>query len=311
MDDVDLKLIKLLWENPRAPYRDLADALSISTTAVHRRIQAAKDSEILLGPYTHLSHMLVDAVPVIIIGHSEAQSLAEVGDALGKGENVELITMMSGNVFSIRGKLKRLNQLDEYVAFVQKGAKIANPEICLNPSRPCDKFPDYSDIKLSKLDFKIMAVLRKDGRMPINEIADEISASPKTVKRHLHYLMDKEILWLSYIADQSHSGDFVPMLKIYLDHKTEKNEVMKRLINEHSPPILDPATFGNQPRFILAHAWLHSMADLRALLDDLENEKGVESVVPNIYIKSIKLDSWLEKILDTPDKSYEYVMKRL
>ena len=109
MDEIDLKLIKLLWEDPRASYRDLADKLNISTPAVHRRIQAGKEANIILGPFAKLSPLFVRAIPIVIFGRTNASSIEEVMEGLKKDDSTQIATMMGGNILLLRSILKDLN----------------------------------------------------------------------------------------------------------------------------------------------------------------------------------------------------------
>lgn len=47
MDDVDLRICELLFNNSRCPHRELASMLGISVTAVHRRVESLIDEGII------------------------------------------------------------------------------------------------------------------------------------------------------------------------------------------------------------------------------------------------------------------------
>jgi Lrp/AsnC family leucine-responsive transcriptional regulator len=308
MDEIDLKLIQLLWEDPRRSYRDLADALSISTPAVHRRIQAAKEAEILLGPFVYISPTYLDAVPVMIFGQTKANSLDDVVKELKKGDSTYIVTIMSSNVLYLRGFLKSIDDLDKYVNFVRKAAQIAEPEIGIMPRENDMVCHDANrEIKLTKLDLKIIRSLSKDGNKTAGDIAADINITPKTVRNHLNKLYDNKIIMFDLIASQAHSGNFVPMLQIYLKEDCEKKKVIHDILQRNKSAMLNTVTFSNHPNMMLGFGWLQNMAQLKDLISNLESEDSIKSVRPNIFINSVMLQTWINTLTDDTEKAIAFL----
>lgn len=309
MDEIDLKLVRLLWEDPRRSYRDLSDSLGISTPAVHRRIQAARDAEILIGPYARINPCYLESVNVTLFGRTEAGSLEEAIKDLEKGDSTDLVTWMTGNVLLLRSILRDIDELDKYVDFVRKASQIPEPEICICPNKKQD-LDKFKDVKVTKLDLKIMNALYKDGRMNVNDIADQIHVSSKTVRNHLKKLQDDNVLIFEIIANQAQSGNFVPMLQIYLDKNADKKKVIMDLKSHHSPPLLMTQGFSNQIGMILAYGWLQNMAQLKDLVSGVRAEEGVRTVIPHLFVNSAKLDTWLDRLLEDPEKALLFLQER-
>ena len=310
MDETDLRLIKHLWEDPRCSYRDLADSLGISTPAVHRRIQAARDSGILLGPFAHLSVDFVNAVPLTLLGVSAAGSPEEIKKNLSKGDTVYIMTMLTGNYLLVHSVLKDISCLDRHVEFVRKAASMKDLDICLPVDRPGARQHRENARKITKLDLKIMNSLYKDGRKTINEIAEEIHISPKTVRNHLRRLTEEHILVFEVIANQSHSGNFVPLIQVRLDEGADKNEVIMNLNRRHTPPLIECISYSNHPHMFITHAWLQNMGQLKDLVSRIESEEGVRSVVPHIFVNSHKFETWMDNLLADPERAMSFFQER-
>ena len=304
-----MKLLSLLRRHPRKSYKELADALKISTPAVHKRVLRARESGVLVGPYACISPSRLGAVPVMVIGRSDASGLKELAASLGKSDRTNLVTVMGGNVVLVRGILADIEELDGYSAFVGRAARMAEPEIFISSpeNEPAGK---GGEEKLTKLDLRIIRALREDGRKSVKDVADEVGATPKTVRRRLARLKDTGLMALDLFADQSSSGNFVPLLRIELNRGIDKKEVGRGISEKFSPGITRMMYFGNRPNIIIAIAWLHCMADLHELVEGIGAENGVKSVVPNILIASMQFDSWLDKIVDDPSRAEELLRKK-
>ncbi len=98
MDRQDLQLIQLLVHEPRATYRDLADALDMSVQAVHRRIRLLQGSKNLLGTTVTLSPQYLEAVPVTIYGRSREGTKVEITRGFENNDRISGVPFGSGGV---------------------------------------------------------------------------------------------------------------------------------------------------------------------------------------------------------------------
>ena len=309
MDEIDLKLFKLIADNPRCSYRDLADELGISTPAVHRRIQAAWDQDILYGPIAMLNKDFLKAVPVVIWGRTEAKNLNEVHEKLKDDDCALILTMMGGNILLVRSFLKDLKDLDKYVSFIRKEAKMPEPTIGLSPISIKEPKKNF-DIKLTKVDFKIMSALYKDGRMSVSDISDNIRVSPKTVRNHLKKLLDENIIEFVTTIVHRNSGNFVLFLILELEKGADKMNIMAQIKNEFTPTIVETYTFSNQIDMIVSYASIESMAHLRQVRTDLNEIDGVDNIISNIFIQSTGNQIWPRNIISDPEKCMDFLKNK-
>jgi len=68
MDKVDVILCQLLMANSRLSYRELADKLNLSVTAVHKRIQSIMELGIIRKFTANISLGALKATHIIIFG---------------------------------------------------------------------------------------------------------------------------------------------------------------------------------------------------------------------------------------------------
>ena len=306
MDEIDLKLFELISMNPRCSYRDMADELEISTPAVHRRIQAARELHILYGPTAMLNKDFLKAVGVVIWGRTDAKNLKEVMEALKDDDCSLIVTMMGGNILLVRSFLKSLNDLDKYVSFIREAAKMPEPIIGLSPIGIEEHNKDY-DIKLTKVDFKIMSALYEDGRMSVSDISEKIKVSPKTIRNHLKKILDEGIIEFVTTINHSNSGNFVVFLELDLEKGADKRKIMVEIKNNFSPTIVETYTFSNQLDMIVSYASIGDMAQLGQIRADLNKIEGVDNIISNIFVQSDGHCIWPRTILQDPEKAMEFL----
>ncbi|MCK5310108.1 MAG: winged helix-turn-helix transcriptional regulator [Thermoplasmata archaeon] len=309
MDEIDLKLYELIADNPRCSYRDMADELGISTPAVHRRVQTAREQEILYGPIAMLSKDFVKAVGVVIWGKTDAKNLKEVHKNLKDDDCALIITMMGGNILLVRSFLKNLNDLDKYVGFIREAAKMPDPVIGLAPMGVKSKEKDY-DVKLTKVDFKIMSALYKDSRMSVSDISEMIKVSPKTVRNHIKKIQDEGVIEFITTINHSNSGNFVLFLELELEKGADKQEIMVEMKNRFTPTIVETYTFSNQIDMIVSYASIENMAQLEQLRTDVNNIEGVKNIFSNIFIQSTGNCIWPRTIISDPEKCMGFLQSK-
>jgi len=166
------------------------------------------------------------------------------------------------------------------------------------------------NFKLTKVDIKIMCALRQDGRKSVNDIAEEIRVSPKTVRNHLKTLLDEDVMGLQLIANQAESGNFVPFLQIYLDPSKDKNDIILHLRRHMFPPLVETNNYTNHLNMITAYGWIQNMAQLSEVVSEIGKVEGVRSVVPNVFVKSCSQCTWLDKLLDDPEQCIKYLQDK-
>ena len=60
LDDIDLKILDIITQNARIPFKDVADKVGISRAAVHQRVNRMIDDEIITGSGYNIDPKKVD-----------------------------------------------------------------------------------------------------------------------------------------------------------------------------------------------------------------------------------------------------------
>ncbi|MHA2131133.1 MAG: winged helix-turn-helix transcriptional regulator, partial [Promethearchaeota archaeon] len=210
MDEIDFALCMMLVVNSRIPYRKLAETFKMSVNSIHKRIKSMVDLGIIQNFNTKLSFLnFSNPIHVILYGRSKIDNKTGLLQKLGNHECIFNVTQASDHLIYVHGLIKNFQGLDPLVLFVrQKGeindleigliSTVPNPNVIqtsnVNQTSKINDAEEKGKVSLSNLDYLIINTLKNNSRNPLSNIAEEVGASTKTVRRHLEKLIDKNLI---------------------------------------------------------------------------------------------------------------------
>lgn len=303
MDEIDRKLMTLLASDPRMHFRELADKLGVSTQAVHRRMQALVKSGVIRGITAGVSIRYLDAIPVMIFGRSNTNSVADTVKKLSANELSSSVLVGGGNYLYVVGLLKRISDLDSYTDFVKRTAEIADATVGIY-SLDAGLAPDFVDggkkkesyDELTPLDMRIIASMKGNARKPVADIASEVNVSAKTVTRRLDHMISSGSVDLVIPMDPTSCGDIVSIVHISLKDGANRRDVGKRLTSKFSPQLWYLRSFSNLPSFLLCILCTDKMNELRDVLEKIAKDDEVCCVIPNTWYSDHIFVTWRDRL---------------
>ena len=319
MDDTDRKMLVLIVANPRIHIRELAEKLGVSRQAVYHRIQVLTKIGVIQGTTAGISFPYLDAVPVTVFGRSNMALTEEVFDRLGESEFTRRAAIAGGNFLYVVGELREISELDGYVEFVKRVAKMSDPTVGIYcPDE--ELMPNYSvngggerkrsSRKLSPLDLRIIASLKGDARKPIADVAKAVGASAKTVKRHLDDMISEGLLDLHALTDSPSGGDMLFALHVNLKDGFDKVEVGRRLLSKYRPLDSYIRTFSNLPGLLIVIVWSDTVPEMRRVFKETCDEEGVLAVMLNFCYLERVYGTWRDKLTAVQAPSSETARTR-
>ncbi len=297
MDEVDIRLSKMLSENSRQPYRELAKKLDISLQAVHRRIQNLQHKEIIRGFCLAFSPNYIGYHPVSIFGKSESKVPSETIEKLGKDERVSNVYVAGGGMLYVVGALRDLSDIDDFTDFARRTANIGEPQVgIINTGPPGPAGKTLKDHPLSPLDARILASLSDDTRKPASDIAEELGVTSKTVNKRLRRLMDSGQLLFTIEWFPRNPGNLVSIIHLDLKKGANKHEVGQDLMKRFDPWLVRYYVFLNLPDFMVFFAISPNPDDLAKLHNDIAKHPSVEAVTPHILYTAEVFDTWMNAL---------------
>lgn len=309
MDDTDRKLILLVYEDPRMPVSELAKRLGISRQAVNRRMQNLTKVGLFKSLRAEISMFYLDGVLVWIWGRSEAALLDKVLDDLGESEFTTRVTIAGGNELFVWGYLRSISELSRYVEFVRHAAEM--PELTVGLPCFCDGInpiafngghpPKERYRKLSPLDLKIIAALQDNVRRPVAEIAGNVGASIKTVRRHIRVMRLEGSLDYAAPWDIPPGEDMVTMIYLTLRRSADTVGSAKRLLRIDPVHFIYLRQFSNLPGFLVGLISSDRMTEIRKILREIEEDEDVVSVTPNLIYSERGYIPWDYRLVPASD----------
>lgn len=311
MDDKDIEILKLLIQDSRIPYREMADKLGLSVNGIYKRIKSLQNSNIIGDFSTTLDPRILNAFQIMIFGQCDADSVEKVVETLGKNENTMKISIAGGNYLYINTIFSDLRGLQPYIKMVKEKGQIQAPIVGISRAR---KSIDSKLDDLSSLDFKIINSLHRDSRRFHSDIAKELGLSTKTVRKRLSKMLEKEYIWMSVSFAPDSSRDIFAILHLRLSKGQEINKAEAMLINNYFSNIIFLNSFSNLPNLILCSLWAPTMKDIKDIQNHMQKKGIFESVIPNIFYTTHIFDSWVDIMIEdlaaNPDLIEDFKKKR-
>jgi DNA-binding Lrp family transcriptional regulator len=304
MDKTDVNLSMLLLVNSRTPYRELADRLSLSANAVHKRIQSLISQGMIRKFTTKISLLALGAVTVLLYGTSEAESLGKLHEKVSKQGSIYWLTLGGGNFVILGAYLRSMSELESLTDYVKKEVFIPNPTVGILSTYPIGGIfsIDQSKVNLSlekllhSLDRQIVYALREDSRKPIADIAEEVGVTAKTVRRRLNAMISKGLIEFSIHWYPDTSNDIISTVNLKLKPDASR-DVVAHVLKGYFPNLLFYYQFINIPNELFCFIWTNTMKELKEIQQRLVSEEIVASIVPNILYTGYIFDTWRDELV--------------
>lgn len=164
-----MAICRFLIYNSRMSYSELAKVLDISVQAAYRRVQGPVSAGTIGGFRANFSGRAYRSIWVMVRGRSDASSVNEVMDRLGKDKDVDMMMLTSGKGLMIIGAVRDPAKLDKLVSFATKTAELVDPEIDIVHLPLLDG--TEGEPPIYPLDVKLVELLMDDSRRPTTELA--------------------------------------------------------------------------------------------------------------------------------------------
>jgi DNA-binding Lrp family transcriptional regulator len=303
MDEIDFAISMMLMWNSRIPYREIADTFNMSVNSIHKRIKAMVNLGIIDKFVAQLNMSFFKPLPtnIIMFGSSKVKNIKDLIEKLGANEHIYTVSQQSGNLFIIHAHLRNNNELEPLISFVKQTAEIPELKVGLE-SIPMSLESDVDmkrEVKLSNTDFLIVDALKNNSRKTVVEIAEEIGISTKTVRRHLDWLIENQLIFFTihWYPDKCSEVNAMIILTLKPSIKVDKTKVIKALNDKYGQKILFTWTFSTLPNTIVVCVWVNSMKELQKIQTSLSSD-NFESVSINIGIEGKIFPTWREKYLE-------------
>ena len=297
VDKTDVILCQMLLTNSRLSYRDLAEKLNLSVTAVHNRIQSLIEMDIIRKFTAKLTLNAKNGISILIFGTSKTKLIRDLNPKLEKHGSIYWLAIGGGNVLYIGAYLKNIADLDTLVHFVKEAAEMPEPTvgITVSPIPPLLRMGANPETKLCELDYKIIRSLKDDSRKATSVVAEELGVSAKTVRHRLARMVKNYLVQFSIDWYPDSSNDIIGAFHVQVKPDARPN-APDVILQNYYPNMLFYWGFSNIPDSYLFLTWTPTAKELRETRESLELEPTVQTVAPNIIYTGYIFKTWLDDV---------------
>jgi DNA-binding Lrp family transcriptional regulator len=300
MDEIDLALSFMLMANSRTSYRELADAFNMSVNSIHKRVKALVELDVIQGFKSRLGFPnFPGIINIVIFGISDVKQKRQLLNNLGQSEYIYNVTLGSGNVFYVHAYLQNIGELDDLVSFVRKIGNPTNLIVGIDKNIPLNSLKYLEFKPLTNLDYLIINSLKNNSRKSISDIALEVGASTKTIRRRLDRLTENFLVQfqIDWYPDKTGIIPAMIHLKFSPNLIIDDNEFEKELRNRYGSKILFVWAFSNLPNLKFVNILTQSMKELQDLITSLLSE-NYEKLDLTVLIEGKMFPTWIDTFLE-------------
>lgn len=291
MDEADIEITISLAQNSRIPFRDLADMLDLSVNAVHKRVQALQELGIINRFQAMISPRVLRPVYVLVNGFSQSPHLDGSVDELGRDNRIFKVIMAGGNMVYVNAALQDLSGIQDLLHLIREKLKLSNLSFgFLQP-------PEEDLPPMSGMDFRILNALRDDARKAVSDVAEELGVSSKTVRRRLSRMEKEGLILLTIDFVPTASSDIITILHLKVPDAEARKNLVPVLFNEHRPHVIGLHHFFDPHDILYCTLWTKNMNEMMRIVNRIQEDERVESVVPNIYYNQRTFDTWVDDMI--------------
>jgi DNA-binding Lrp family transcriptional regulator len=248
IDTIDLHIMRLLSANCRAPYRNIASTVGISTNAAKTRVKKMLAKGVI--------QKFIVVVNAAIFGYEkECILILRNVDKINReqeGQEEGYIFNQLNLLGDVRYYVKQLGGGAIFSVLLRPGAedKIKLMNNLLKPAIVEYRFIMINppSINVSITDLKIMKCLSSNARMEIADIAKEASISPRTAIKRIEKMQQHHIIDFHIIRDMSsmNLSGYIEFLLMVDVNKSAYGEIIESMYSEMQEYLISIPISGNE-----------------------------------------------------------------
>ncbi|MDH5402554.1 MAG: Lrp/AsnC family transcriptional regulator [Candidatus Heimdallarchaeota archaeon] len=290
MDHIDLAILHQLMKNCRVTNREIANVTNLSVSAVHKRIKALEEENVIIDYTARPSITALNCIPVVIIGKSRSDSMEEIKNKIGNHENVFALSIASGNYLYISILLRNLSELRDAVTTITILGDIDEPIVGIVN----EGFKTQSK-RFSEIERKILKTISRNGKKSYTDISQEIGSSVKTVKRIIERMIEDDSVTFTIEWAPLYRESFVSVIHININTGDNILEIQKDIFEKFNKNIIISAIFSNIPNFILLEIWTQTPSENQLIIEKLQ-EQDYKNVTPHILLSISWYKCWVDNL---------------
>lgn len=277
-------LMRELWGSPdiwntKRSYTAIAAKLGVDEETVRNRVKHLRDIGFLLGYRLIPNPML--------LGRSFTSLRIEFPSRDSKEAAIPRLAQMDG-VVNIGSTYDKSLLVTLLATPDQDFSKMTGVEGEISPVPGLGL--RTTKFHMTRLDWEIVILLLRDAERKIDEIANELSVSTRTVKRRLNMMMSEAAIFTMPMVDLKKTEGISYQLRVQSE-PGKKSEVEKSIVTKIGDVVFRASDSQNGSVFGFTGA---NVAEGNDILEWVKQQPGVRSATMTIAERVIQVFDWIE-----------------
>lgn len=229
LDHVDKQILNILAVNCRTPYREIANSLGLSATAIMNRVDDMVASGIITEFIVRFSAAMIDAEVIIVwLKTDGTEDREQFASEIGVNRGVMQIIPLYGGDYLVAAEYTSTLEL----ATLAEALK-SNPHVSFTEIHTL-LFQRGKKTSLTNLQLRVLKPLLKNARMLTTDIARETGLTVRLVRRTLRELRESEAIDFTLRWRLNLGGRVTFLLKLKWDSKqVSRDEIIDILLKNY------------------------------------------------------------------------------
>jgi len=301
MDETDIRLCQMLFANSRTSVRELADKLKISIQATHRRMQHLKQDGVIHRYISFLSVEYLRTGRVYASGQTEIGDYREIKRLLKENDMVYVVLVAGENFLNISFIPRGMNDLDAIAKYLKDTIRIQSPMISIESQVRFGgtvlnrRYTGPSE--LSSVDYRIAHALQGDSRKAVEDIANELNLSARTVKRHLDRMIDDGAIEFGLDWNPGYSTGITSLIMVKAKLGADLGKIRNRLNERFGGSLIFTTSFVNNLDILGGYSWTPTLMRQKEIVGEIGSMEDVDQTLSTILQDGWVQETWRDRML--------------
>ncbi|MHA1949743.1 MAG: Lrp/AsnC family transcriptional regulator [Candidatus Thorarchaeota archaeon] len=293
---VDKTIMIEISTNCRVSYESLSRKTGLSANAVKNRVTSLLDSGTISRFAISLNAAMIGAEHFMALVITDGtEDIDEFVGRLGESPmigHISLLASAGGGAYLVWGQYIGSSMLSSLREILHEPPEVQSVEL------HTILWSMGKKVHLANLHLRILAVLQKNPRALINDIANDTGLSPKTVRRGIRELMEGDAVSFTARPDMA-AGKLVNFYVRFEwnEDETSREEVVSWLQKDYPLELWDPTQSATDP-VIFAEFVVENLHEVEELARQIRSKPYVNSTATLVSYSNQKFRYLAETMLD-------------
>jgi Lrp/AsnC family leucine-responsive transcriptional regulator len=243
LDQTDKKILNILAVNCRTPYREIANTLGMSATAIKNRVDDMVAGGVIAEFVVRFSAAMISAeVMIVWLKTDGAEDREQFVSEIAANRGVMQIVPLYGGDYLVAAEFTSTLEMANLAEALKSNRHVTFTEM------HTILFQRGKKTNLTNLQLRVLKALLKDARMQITDIARETGLTVRLVRKTLRELKESEAIDFSLRWRLNMGGRMTFLLKLKWDPKqVTRDETIDMLLKNYPDEFWEILPSANDP----------------------------------------------------------------